>query len=80
MSARTDDELDPAQVRSATQAAVDATATAYTEDAATDVEQRLRDELARRGLAVDDPAWLADVARRIRSGHHVRVGVGGQTS
>ncbi|UMG91707.1 hypothetical protein [Nocardioides sp. TF02-7] len=61
---------DPEQARGATQAAVDATATAYTDDPATDVDQRLRAELEQRGLTVDD-AWVAEVAHRIRSGHHV---------
>ena len=59
------------QVQSATQAAVDATATAYTDDAGVDVDQRLRLELSQRGLDVDDDAWLAEVAHRVRSGHHV---------
>ena len=59
------------QVQSATQAAVDATATAYTDDASVDVDKRLRSELSQRGLDVDDDAWLAEVAHRVRSGHHV---------
>jgi hypothetical protein len=59
------------QVQSATQAAVDATATAYTDDASVDVDMRLRSELSQRGLDVDDDHWLAEVAHRVRSGHHV---------
>jgi len=55
----------------ATQEAVDATSTAYTEDASVDVDARLREEMAKRGMEVDDDAWVADVAHRIRSGHHI---------
>lgn len=61
-------------LREAVQAAVDAAATAYTEDAGTDVQRRLREELSRRGVDVDDDAWLAEAARNVRSGHHVTVG------
>ncbi len=79
MSAPTgpDPAADPAAVRTATQAAVDATASIYARHAGTDVEQRLRLEMLERGLAADDEAWVAEVARRIRSGHDVRVGIPG---
>ena len=77
MSATTDSEFDPEVVRAATQAAVDATSTSYAEHADTDVEQRLRMEMQQRGIEVDDEAWIVDVARRIRSGHDVRVGLPG---
>jgi hypothetical protein len=69
---------DPEVVRATTQAAVDATATVYTQHAGTDVEQRLRMEMQDRGLAADDEAWIVEVARRIRSGHDVRVGTPGR--
>lgn len=74
MSAMTGPEFDPEtaqQVRAVTQQAVDATSTAYTEDASTDVEQRLRREMSDRGLDVDDEEWIAEVGQRIRSGHGV---------
>ncbi|WP_435768864.1 hypothetical protein [Nocardioides sp. SYSU DS0651] len=71
-------DFDPEAVRAATQAAVDATATMYTTDAGLDVEQRLRIEMQDRGLDVDDDDWVAEVARRVRSGHDVRVGLPGQ--
>ena len=79
MSASTGPEpdFDPTAVRSATQAAVDATATIYARHAGTDVQQRLRMEMQERGVPVDDEAWIVEVARRIRSGHDVRVGVPG---
>lgn len=75
MSATTDPETDPGPeaLRAAVQAAVDATATIYAEHAGTDVEQRLRIEMQDRGLRVGDETWILDVARRIRSGHDVRV-------
>ncbi|MFC5727898.1 MULTISPECIES: hypothetical protein [Nocardioides] len=75
MSAITDPESHPEAVRAAIQAAVDATSSIYTEHAGTDVEQRLRIEMQDRGLKVVDEAWIVDVARRIRSGHDVRVGL-----
>lgn len=62
---------DEAEVRDATQRAVDATATAYTADATIDVEDTLRREMAQGGMALDDDAWVRDVATAIRSGHHV---------
>lgn len=74
MSATTGPEFDPdtvQHVRAVTQEAVDATSTAYTEDASTDVEERLRQEMSGRGLDVDDDEWLAEVGERIRSGHGV---------
>jgi len=58
------------RVRALTQAAVDATATAYTEDAEVDVDARLREEMTTRSLPVDE-GWVAQVAHGIRSGHHV---------
>jgi len=80
MSATTDSEFDPDAVRRATQSAVDATATLYTEDAGLDISARLRIEMQQRGLDVDDDAWVAEVAKRIRSGHDVQVGLPGQAA
>jgi hypothetical protein len=57
-----------------TQAAVDATIDAYTEDAHLDVEERFRSEMQERGLTVVDDAWVAELAHNIRSGHPVIVG------
>lgn len=68
-------EPDPETTRhphTARQAAVDATATAYTEDGSIDVRARLEVEMRERGLGIDD-LWLTEVARGIRSGHHVVV-------
>lgn len=59
------------RLRLATQEAVSATSTAYTEDASVDVERRLLEELRRREVEIDDDAWLDEVAHRIRSGHRV---------
>jgi hypothetical protein len=61
------------QVVEATQAAIDATATAYTEDARTDVEDRLRRELDRRDVEVGNEQWLAQQARLIREGRSGQV-------
>ena len=57
-----------------TQAAVDATSTAYAEDAHLDVEQRFRDEMEQRGFTVTDDEWVAELAHNIRSGHPIVVG------
>lgn len=57
--------------RRATQQAVDATSSAYTEDASIDIEQRLREEMEKRGVDLDDEQWVVEVARAIRSGHGV---------
>ena len=65
------DEID--DIRAATQEALDATATAYTEDGSLDVEARLREEMERRGLDLDDEDWLVEAAHHVRSGHHVSV-------
>ena len=56
--------------RTAAQQAVDAASTAYTHDASTDVDERLRQELADRGVDAQDD-WVAEVAHRLRSGHGV---------
>ncbi len=58
------------RVRALTQEAVEATSTAYTEDAHVDVDARLREEMAGRGLPVED-GWVTHVAHGIRSGHHL---------
>jgi len=67
----TSERTDEAEVRAATQRAVDATATAYTEDSSIDLEDTLRREMAQAGMALDDDAWVREVARAIRSGHHI---------
>jgi len=67
----TSDPTDEADVRAATQRAVDATATAYTADASIDVEDTLRREMAQAGMALDDDDWVREVAHAVRSGHHV---------
>ncbi|MEV7428492.1 hypothetical protein AB0N29_02650 [Nocardioides sp. NPDC092400] len=67
----TSEPIDEAQLRVATQRAVDATATAYTEDASIDVEDTLRREMAQAGMALDDDRWVREVAHAVRSGHPV---------
>lgn len=59
------------QLRETTQAVVDETATAYTDDASLDVRAHLQAELARAGVDIDDDEWLDEVARSIRAGRHV---------
>ncbi len=56
------------------QEAVDATATAYTGDSSIDVTEHLRRELRSRGITDQDPAWVDDLAHRIRSGHSIVLG------
>lgn len=56
------------------QEAVDATATAYTNDAGTDVEDFLRGQLSSRGVADLAEPRVRELATAIRSGHTVRVG------
>jgi hypothetical protein len=58
----------------ATQDAIDATSTAYAEDAHLDVEEHFRKEMQRHGLAVTDDEWVRELAHNIRSGHPVIVG------
>ncbi|WGL51014.1 hypothetical protein P5P86_13690 [Nocardioides sp. BP30] len=62
-----------ADIAAAVQQAIDATATAYTDDARIDVEERLRGELRERGLKASDEAAIEELARDVRSGHHVSV-------
>ena len=66
------DELEAA-IEDVAQEAIDATATAYTNDAAIDVEERLGVELWTRGLRASEDT-RAEVAAEIRSGHHVQLG------
>jgi hypothetical protein len=49
--------------------AVDATASAYTQDAGLDVRQRLVDELERRGISHDGAAWVDELVDAVRAGH-----------
>ena len=58
----------------ATQEAVDATSTAYADDAHLDVEARFRSEMETRGYTVTDDEWVSELAHNIRSGHPVIVG------
>ena len=62
-----------ARVEDVAQEAVDATATLYTTDGGIDVDEQLRVQLQARGLTADADT-LAELARAIRSGHHVAVG------
>jgi len=55
-----------------TQAAVDATASAYAKDANLPIEQRLRSELGQRGIDVTSDEWLADQADVVRTGRPIR--------
>jgi hypothetical protein len=55
-----------------TQAAVDATASAYAMDANLPIEQRLRAELGQRGINVTSDEWLADQADVVRTGRPIR--------
>ena len=57
-----------------TQAAVDATVDAYTEDAHLDVAAYFREQMEQRGFHVTDDEWVADLAHNIRSGHPVIIG------
>ena len=62
-----------ARIEDVSQEAIDATATAYTDDATIDVEERLAVELRSRGVRADADA-LAAAAGEIRSGHRVHLG------
>src|SRR3954453_17033854 len=74
-----------APIEDVAQEAIDATATAYTTDAAIDVDEQLRVQLHARGVVAGDGGRGRGVAPRqrettprlaprIRSGHHVPVG------
>ena len=56
------------------QEAIDATATAYTDNPGVDVEEQLRIQLSSRGVRALREERVAEIARSIRSGHHVAVG------
>jgi hypothetical protein len=62
-----------ARVEDVAQEAIDATATLYTSDGGIDVDDQLRTQLQARGLSAPEET-IAEVARGIRSGHHVAVG------
>jgi hypothetical protein len=62
-----------APVEDVAQEAIDATTTAYTNDAGIDVEDHLRAQLSSRGLTATGET-IAEIARDIRSGHGVAVG------
>jgi hypothetical protein len=49
--------------------AVDATASAYTQDAGLDVRKRLVDELERRGIIHHDAVWVDELVDAVRAGH-----------
>lgn len=63
-----------APVEDVAQEAVDATTTAYANDAGIDVERHLQQQLASRGLRAGDGALISQLATEIRSGHRVAVG------
>lgn len=63
-----------APIEDVAQEAIDATASAYTNDARIDVDEQLRVQLHARGIAASDDASIAELAHGIRSGHHVSVG------
>jgi hypothetical protein len=61
-----------APVRDVAQAAIDATATAYTRSPEVDVATTLRDHLHERGVDTTDET-IEELATAIRSGHEVRL-------
>lgn len=63
-----------APVEDLAQRAIDATASTYTHVPATDVQEHLRHQLALRGIRAAVDESVVDIARQIRSGHHVVVG------
>src|SRR3954453_12035711 len=63
-----------APIEDVAQEAIDATATAYTTDAAIDVDEQLRVQLHARGVVAGDEERIRELAHRILSGHHVSVG------
>jgi hypothetical protein len=67
-------EREHESLMAATQEAIDATSTAYAEDAHLDVEEHFRREMQKHGLTVADDKWIAELAHNIRSGHPVIIG------
>jgi hypothetical protein len=55
------------------QEAINATATAYADDAGIDVEQLLRAQLSSHAIEARNDQWIAQTGHRIRSGHHVSI-------
>jgi hypothetical protein len=72
MDPEVDGELGP-RAEDVAQEAIDATATAYTDNAEIDVDEQLRIQLSSRGIRAVNEEWLSETAREIRSGHHTRV-------
>ena len=62
------------------QSAVDATASAYAENADLNVEEWLRTELGLWGISVSDDDWLADQADVIRTRQPIPAGEPSQTA
>ena len=60
-----DDETIPDRVTEA----VDATASAYSQDAGLDVRKRLVDELERRGVSPGGAGWVDELVDAVRAGH-----------
>jgi len=71
-----DDDPDPHDLTVAVQGAVDAVTRLHHEREITDLAALLRQELSRRGVDVDDEAWLAEAVGHIRDGHPVVVDEG----
>ena len=68
-----DVDPDPHDVAVAVQGAVDAVTRLHHGQEVTDLPALLRQELARRGVELDDEAWLAEAADHIREGRPVVV-------
>ena len=63
----------PDQVAAAVQQAVDAATRQHVDHPADDLVDLLRAELVRRGVDIDDEAWLTEAAGHIARGHPVVV-------
>jgi hypothetical protein len=63
----------PDQVAAAVQQAVDAVTRRHVHHPADDLVDLLRAELVRRGVDIDDEAWLTEAAGHIAHGHPVVV-------
>ena len=61
--------MDHKEPRDRVAEAVDATASAYTQDAGLDIRGRLMEELERRDVRHERAAWLDKLVDAVRAGH-----------
>jgi hypothetical protein len=64
------------RIKLVAQEALDTTVMAFHQGGETDVEGRLRTEMKRHGLEIEDEAWVVELAAKIRRGERVVIAGG----